>query len=145
MPINLPPEHPRAIEERKWEKPWSFVPFPMMLYKAQKTSDGRWSVGDPHNEQFSARCQMTVESESAMERAIADGWRKHPREALDYCAREEERKSTAAANRHYEDRNLSDAAKAEAVAADEETHEHVPEVPVKRLARKPARQARASA
>jgi hypothetical protein len=126
-------------EMAKWEVKRPFAPFPRMMYMAQRRPDGVYSVGETEDrlaggnvESFNARCQMVVNSEQEMSAALERGWRPTPREAMERHEAKETAISTAAAHRAYEDRNLSDAARAEAAAYEASTPEHVAEIPVQR-------------
>jgi len=150
-------------ERARWQKPWSFAKFPIMLYRAQRRPDGRVSTGeaddrlfkDPDGrtlpggaEAFSRSCQRIVgegkdreADEKVLTIAYEEGWRMTAKEALDYFEAKEQSIGEAAAHRHYEDRNMSEAAKAEAAAVDDETFGHVAEIkrkPGRRRANKAA-------
>ena len=150
-------------ERARWEKPWSFAKFPIMLYRAQRRADGRVSVGeaddrlfkDPDGrtlpgaaEAFSRSCQRIVgegkdreADEKVLTIAYEEGWRMTAKEALDHFESKEQVIAEAAAHRHHEDRNMSESARNEAKAADDETALHVPEVqrkPGRRRANKAA-------
>ncbi len=154
MAVVVTPESNYGKELLKWDTPRSrggmrpdrYEPFPKMLYMAQERPDGIPSVGETRDgifggtpgaaEAFTRTCQRTVRSEAEMARALEEGWRSSPLEAL--ARREARDKAIAdvAAHRHYEDRNMSPAAQGEAKAADAATIEHVPEVPEKRRRRR---------
>jgi len=138
MPVIITAESPLGIELAKWEQPGYDPrqhPYPKMLYKAKKRQ-GALCVGDPYDEAFSASCQHTVKSEAEKRKANDEGWRDSPTEALQHAEALEKAISDAAAHRAFEDRNMSEPAKAEAAAADAETADHVAEVPAKRRARR---------
>lgn len=131
------PESHYAKEMAKWNKPRSqggmrpdgFEPFPKMLYRARRPdSGGPILCVDPRNEQWSTANQHTVGNEAELERAMREGWRKSPQEAIAYAQGLEDDIANAAAHRAYEDRNMGEKAKAEAQAADEATAEHLPEI-----------------
>ena len=142
MPVVINPETPYGQEMAKWNKPYHFEPFPKMLYKAQRrpdgvvacveTSDAPFGGNPGAAEQFTRSCQTTVNDETELTRALETGYRESPAEAMEYFEEKARYLSTAAAHRHHEDRGMSDKAKAEASAADDETPEHVAEVPRKR-------------
>jgi len=143
-------------ERAKWQKPWTFVKFPIMLYRAQRRPDGRVSTGEADDrlfkdvdgrtlpgaaEAFSRTCQRIVgkgvdreADERLMSAALEDGWRATAAEAMEHFEEKEQAIAESAAHRHHEDRHLGERAKAEAQAADDATSLHVPEVP-----RKPGR------
>ena len=141
---DLPRAHPYRIEMESWEmKNYNPAnhPYPKMLYRAQQRPDGVWSVGETMDrmfggqpgsaEQFTNTCQTIVKSEEEHRKAKDNGWRDTMGEAMDYQRGLEKAVADAAAFRHYEDRNMSEAAKAEAAAADDATMDHVAEVPRK--------------
>lgn len=143
-------------ELRRWNKPKSaggmnadgFEKFPMMLHRAQKTSDGRWITYMPEPEyigfrneaeymralqrvaNFNQSCQRIVNSQEEYERVRAngEGWRDNEKEAAAYREQLDTEISDAAAERILKDRKMSPKAQAEAAAADAATFEHVPEI-----------------
>ena len=146
MPILITPESELGKELAKWNKPYTYQPYPRMLYKAQRRPDGVPSVGEVDDkffggnpggaEAFSATCQKTVEDEREETRAIEMGWRGHPKEAMEFFEEREKALGASAAHRAYEDRNMGEKAKAEAAAAEATTVEHVAEVPEKKTRRR---------
>lgn len=128
--------------------PYTYRPFPKMLYKAfRPPQGGRWvcmaAPPDPHADwrsrdhyrhaiegaaAFNERCQRVVKNEEEMARAMEDGWRHTPQEAVEWRLEKDKVIARATAEREYEDRNMSDAAKAE-MTAQKEAHgnEHQPE------------------
>ena len=143
MAMLISPESEYGKELAKWNKPHNPSDprnqFPKMLYQAQKRPDGVYSTGETNDalfggrdrsaEEFTRRCQKIVHSEAEERMAMGIGWCLTQALALERLKSEEEYLSTAAAHRLYEDRNLSDAAKAEAAAADAATPEHLPAIP----------------
>lgn len=127
------PQSARAKEMAKWEKPYRYEHFPLMVYRARRNEKtGKVAYNDPEDENFSRSCWKTVRDDHELEQARADGWREDPREALDVAKREEERISEAAANRYHAEQRLSEKARAEAERKDEELSDgvsHVPEIP----------------
>lgn len=143
-------------EMAKWNKPWLYVPYPAMLYKARKYNDqGAWKthVPEPQREafptdqdwrraqelaeRFTASCQRIVNSKEEAEAAYRDGWRPHPKEAVDFMNGLDDDIAKAAAYRAYEDRNMSEKAKAEIAQAEAESDGmHVAEVVEKPKARR---------
>jgi len=140
-------------EYLKWERKPNYNPdapenrYPRMLYMAQRRPDGVVSVGEPDDhafsnitgagEQFNRRCQLTVQSEQEESRALERGWRRSAQEALERFGSKEKLISDSAAHRAYEDRNMSEQAKAEVAAVEAQTVEHVAEVPQKRRPGRP--------
>lgn len=151
MGVIITPESEYGKELVRWNKPYVFQPFPQMLYLARRRPDGVMSVGETEDsvfggrpgaaEAFTGTCQMTVKNESELNRYLELGWRPSPQEAMDRLKSKERLISDAAAHRAYEDRNMSDAAKAEAAAADAATPEHVAEVPEARRRGRPRKHA----
>jgi hypothetical protein len=155
MPVVINPESEYGKELARWNVKRPFSRFPRMLYMARKRPDGVVSVCETddalfagHNhvvnpgaaEAFNGTCQKTVGSESEMAVAMEQGWRATPQDALERFEAKERSVGDAAAHRAYEDRNMSDAAKAEARTVDASTPDHVAEIPVKRRGR-PRKQA----
>jgi len=142
MAMVITPESAMGQELAKWNKPYVFEAFPMMLYKTQLRPDGIPSVGEYLDgifggalgsaEAFTKRCQRIVKSEQELSAALEQGWRKTQAEALEHHESKERILSTAAAHRAYEDSKMSEAAQAEAKAVEQETEHHVAEIPVKR-------------
>src|SRR5512136_2551065 len=113
--------------------PYQYRPFPKMVYRAQKFQGQIRCMAAPPNaiefpqvqdfmrseqaaDAFTKACQLTVQNEAELQRAFENGYRESPHEAVEYLEARESARSNAAAERHYQDRSLSDAAKAEAVA-----------------------------
>jgi hypothetical protein len=157
MGVIITEESALGQEMAKWEQfhtkygppgnPYRYQEYPRMLYKAQKRPDGKVLCMDsaPHRyaflddatymravdaaEVFTRQCQRIVNSDSERADAEREGWCVTAQAALEYHEKLEQAIGDAAAHRAYEDRLMSDRAKAEAKAADDATHEHVPEVP----------------
>lgn len=127
----------------KWERPADYNPanhpFPRMLYRAQHRADGRRSVGEVLDsvcggypgaaEQWSRRCQLTVNDEAEMSKAFESGWRATPQEALEYLEARDNAASNATAERHASDSRMSEKAQREAAEADSKTLKQLPELP----------------
>jgi hypothetical protein len=151
MPVVINPESEYGLELAKWnvKRPWT--QFPRMLYMAHKRPDGIVSVCETNDalftlngvarpgaaESYNATCQLTVRNEAEQIRAFEQGWRPSPKEALERFEAKERSVGDVAAHRAYEDRNMSDAAKAEAKAVEDSTPDHVAEVPEKRRPGRP--------
>jgi hypothetical protein len=127
--------------------------FPKMLYRAEhyhgkalcmaappdpiEFPTGReFEHADEAARKFSEKCQREVNDEREMSRAMEDGWRESPKEAVKYLRGRERDRSTAEAHRNYEDRNMSDLAKRE-IAEEREARggEHIVSMPEKRRRR----------
>ena len=80
-------------------------------------------------ESFNRGCQRIVNSPQELQAARESGWHVTQAEALEAFERRERSKADMAAHRAYEDRNMSESAKAEIKAAEDATPEHVAEVP----------------
>lgn len=126
-------------ELAKWNVKRPFSQYPLMMFRPRQLPSGKWACsavsdalfgGVPGSaEQWSNGCHLVVQSDSERERALGDGWRDSPKEALDHREAVEREIADAAAERAYSDRNMSERAKAEAKRVDDETFEHVAAVP----------------
>jgi hypothetical protein len=147
MPVLITAESQLGIEMAKWNVKRPFSPFPRMMYMAQARPDGIMSVGETLDsifggqpgsaEAFSTRCQMEVKDEDEMNRRLEQGWRCTPGEAKERLEAKEKAIADTAAHRAYEDRNMSEAARAEVAEAEAATEHHVAEVPEKRRPGRP--------
>lgn len=135
--------------------PYVYRPFPKMLYRAARYEgnvvcmaappdpaffkDGRdYERAEAAARKFTESCQRIVNDEVEYSRAREMGWCDSPSEAVEFVHGRDRADSTAQAERNYQDRNMSDAAKAEARAALERNDgRHLPSVPEARLAKKP--------
>ena len=166
MGVVINPKSPLGIELARWERHvtgWTpenpinrtlgvHTPsrYPRMLYMAKRRADGIIALGDPRmlaetgDDSFARSCQRIVHSEAEEIEAREQGWREDPKEAIKRIEAKDRLLSDAAAHRAYEDRNMSDAAKAEAAAAEEDTALHVAEIPEKPLAKKRGRPPKAA-
>jgi len=146
-------ESPLGKELMKWERKPDWTPeknqFPKMLYRAEHRPDGKRSVHEVNDslfpvqgekgpivqagaaEQWSRRCQLTVYNEAEMVRAMENGWRKHPNEALEVLEAKDNAVAAVTAERHYKDARMSEPAQREAAAIDQTTLKHLPEIPEK--------------
>jgi hypothetical protein len=137
-----------AREMRSWEtrnrRP-GWTPegnrYPLMLCKAVQKLDpatgepsGKFFVTDPYDESIARRATRTVQNEQEEQALLADGWVEGVQEALKRAMREQDEIARVAAHRRYEDRGMSDAAKAEVRQAEEDAGlDHVPAKPEARL------------
>ena len=127
-------------------------PYPKMLYKAAMSPSGQVRVfekrpdmalnswKDAELQRENDRCdffdranQKTVGNESEHKEALNQGWRDHPDDALKHYEERERSIGNAAAERAHRDSKMSEAAQAEAKAADDATEFHLPEIPEKKL------------
>ena len=151
--FRYPDLSPYAQEMRGWETRNRIPgydpknhPYPRMLYRASRHLNaegvpvGKLLVVDPEDEAFSRRNYFTVASEQEHRRALAEGWSDSVEDALKRATRDEDSLSVAAAHRLYEDKRLSETARAEARAADEEAFEHLPEIPEQPKTKRKAKQ-----
>lgn len=125
-------------ELAKWNKPYQYQRYPAMLYKAIRTNDSG-EIVVRGTEQINRRCQLIVNNEVEQQKAMESGWRTNPAEAVEFLKFQEKRASTEAAHRNWDDRNMSEASKAEAAAYEGESLEHVPEIPSKPVKRRKLR------
>lgn len=137
--------------------PWVFRQFPMMLYRADRIpGSGKWatSMSAPRffgfrdenewqralemAEVFNRGCQRIVHNEAELKEAMEDGtgWRPTHAEAMEFRNKLEDMVAEAAANRAYNDKNMSEKAKAEAAAFEAANFGHQAEIPEKPLPRK---------
>lgn len=144
--FKYPDISPYGQEMRKWDTPKrnggynanGYEEFPQMLYKARRR-DGQGPIVcvDPKDEAFSGSNQTTVQNEEELQRALSQGWRKSPQEAMEYADRFDAEMARAAAHRGFEDKRLSERARLEAHDADEAAGlDHLPAIPEKRLVKK---------
>ena len=142
--------------------PYRFRAFPAMLYRARQIPPGmpgagKWATGlerpsrhwFPSPEAWDRACQeidsfarstqITVNDEAEYKRARAEGWCDSAPEAEQAALAAQQELSTLAAHRAYEDRNMSEGAKAEAAAAEAEHFGHRPAIPEQPSRRGPGR------
>lgn len=130
MGMVITPESEYGKELAKWNKPYVYERYPAMLYKAiRMDDDGQIVVRG--TEKINRQCQLVVHNEAEQSKAMEAGWRTNPVEAVEYLKSRDKQISTAAAHRNYEDRNMSEAARAEAEAYEGDSPEHVAEIPEK--------------
>jgi hypothetical protein len=154
--VRISPESELGKELAKWDKPYKFQPFPRMLYRARRRPDGVvrcievedkfFSKGDGPEitgaaEQWSGANTKTVHNEDELLKALGTGWVEGgPGKAVEAFNERENAVAKEAAHRAHDDRNMSDAAKAEIKAAEDGSFDHVaevPETPIRRRGRKP--------
>lgn len=143
MGVVITEESELGRELKKWDTPKrlggmkcdGFEPFPAMLYKAHKRANGKVMCGDPgvvvgdaEATTFTNSCQLLVHDEDHKRRALNDGWRETPNEAIEYFERLEQEQGNAAAEAAFAVQRMGPRAQAELKAADESTHEHVTDV-----------------
>ena len=138
--------------------PYQYRPFPKMVYRAELYKGKPVCMAAPPDPmefpnpgdfqraqeaafRFSERCQRIVNDERELQAAKENGFRESPEEAVTYLKLRQGAEFEGVAHRNYEDRNMSDAAKAEAAAEaarifDEEGRQ-APEIPEKRRRGRP--------
>jgi hypothetical protein len=168
MAILHNPESPYVKEMAKWEQfpseytlgglkpgnPYTFRPYPKMLYMARQTRSGKWAVSDelpsrfgfPDDQswdracqevaKFNESCYRVVNDEAEDKRAHEEGWRDNPKMAMEWRESLEKAIGDAAAERNFRDRNMGEKAKAEAAKAEAEHFGHLAEIPEKPRRRK---------
>lgn len=126
--------------------PYRYKPFPKMLYRAEHYQGAVRCMAPPpdageytnmreyerHLEsarRFTERCQMTVRNEAEMQKAMENGWRESPDEAVAYLRGRDDARGQAAAERNYADRGMSELAKAEKSKIEREAGMHLEEIP----------------
>lgn len=140
--------------------PYTYRPYPKMLYKADLWQGKPLCLAaapDPNTfpnpndfnrveelaRRFNEKCQRTVGDERELQKALEMGYRESPEEAVEWLQARMRSEANAAAERNYADRNMSDAAKAEAAEAVRQTFteegRHLPSVPEAPIKRRPGR------
>jgi len=127
--------------------PYAFRPYPKMLYKAHRLSNGKWSTTMPvpasyefqrdqdwdracqSAEAFGRQCQTIVNSEDEHRKLEAEGWRETQHGALEFQESLQKAVSDAAAEANYRDRNMSEKALAEKAEFEADNFGHQPVVP----------------
>lgn len=112
--------------------------FPKMMFRAQRWPDSGKAmvghpgaaVGDPQAMTFSNSCQRTVHDGDERDQAIRAGWFDQPDEALDGFEQEQRDIARATAEGKHGARRMSGKAEAEFDAAQAESEDHVPDLPV---------------
>lgn len=127
--------------------PYRYRPFPKMVYIAKKfkgkivcmaapphpvefVNPKEYERADEAAAIFTRECQRIVNDETEFQKAMEAGYRESPAEAVEHAEKREDRKADATAERNYDDRHMSDKAKAEARAKEDAAGaEHLPEIP----------------
>lgn len=144
-------------DEQSPGNPYVYRPYPRMLYRAEKRSDGRHVCIEqaPHPYSFErmdqyAQAQLameawnrshtrTVQSEDEERRAKNEGWRNSPDEALSTLEAREQAIGLAAAEAAAKAQRMSELARREFAEAEQATHEHVTDVQPARKRGRPAK------
>jgi hypothetical protein len=118
--------------------------FPKMMYRAMERDNGKVMCGDPAaatgdavGEAFSRSCQTVVNDQDEMDKSLKQGWHDTPDLALAGYEDNQESIADIAAMRHFSDQRMSETAQAEAKAADDATHRHMPSIPAPRKRGRP--------
>jgi hypothetical protein len=138
--------------------PYVYRPYPAMLYKADHLpGSGKWAtaMAPPRNfgfqssddwdracqeaAQFTKNCQLIVNDATAHKKAREEGWRDTPDEAMEFRAKLDKIIGDAAAERNWEDRRMTDKAKAESDQIQADTFGHMPEIPAQPIKRRGGR------
>jgi hypothetical protein len=145
---NAEPTTAMEKELDRWDRPKrdggmnadGYEPFPKMVYKANQLENGKVAVFDmaaiygtdlnvvTRAEAFNKRCELIVHNQHELDRAMADGWRGSPKEALDYHEGLQQDIAKAAAEAAYTVQRMSDKAQREYQQADEATEHPVTDV-----------------
>lgn len=160
MGVVITPESELGKELAKWEKSYRYEEFPRLLYRASRKANGQYAAYEPPPhpfgfandaefqracemaDAFNRGCQLKVYDDDQLRKAMNEGWRKSIPDAEDAHREREEALSTAAAERAYRDRNMSEQAQAEVAVAEREAGlEHVLDVPVRRGPGRPRKDA----
>lgn len=124
-------------EARRWDttrsqggmRPDHFEEYPKMVYRARRPdSGGQFVVTIPGLDAWSEQNCLKVGNRHEEERALGDGWRNTPQEAIAHANALDEAISNAAAERAMRERGMGEKARAEAALVDAATFEHVPEI-----------------
>lgn len=126
--------------------PYKFREFPQMLYRAEKfqgqvrcmatppdsaeyTNMKEWEQHVQLAERFTKGCQLVVKDEVERSRAFELGWRADPAAAVEFALSRDRAAVRATAERNYEDRGMTDKAKAEKKAIEAEAGLPIAEIP----------------
>lgn len=130
--------------------PYEKREFPKMLYRAELFNGKIACMAAPPQSQdfvdpremeraeekarrFTEQCQLTVNDEEEMQRAMESGWRHSAKDACTYLEAREDEKGQVTVHREYEDRNMGEGAKREiAEERDARGGAHIPEMPRRR-------------
>jgi len=119
-----------AKERRRWEsyhtefgepgRPYTFQEYPLMVFRASRPSSGGATPILEHH---------IVEDEQQERNMLSRGFVRGPDHAVQMLEQQERELATAAAERAYQDKRMSEKAQAQAATADESTISHLGEVP----------------
>lgn len=139
MPVVRTGETEADKELQRWntpkqlggEGPDGYEPFPKMLYQARQLETGKvvCTEVDPRSGAMYGGTTRIVKNEHELAIATGQGWHAHPTAAVEAFERQQQGIAQAAAEEAYRVARMSDKAQAEHAAANEDTFEHVVEVP----------------
>lgn len=137
----IPPNSPEGQERARWDRPKSqggmrcngFESYPKTLYKA----------GRPDHANVKITESITVRSEGEESVMFGQGWRPSQEDAIALVHAEHRDHATLAAERHYAESRMSEAAQREAAAVDASTIYHVPVIPETPIRKRPGRKPKA--
>ena len=126
--------------------PYRYRPFPKMVYHAERFNgkvacqvpvperyefkeDRAYFLAVEQARRFNEKNQRIVNDETEYARAMEAGWRESPQEAEEFAHKRDRDESQHIAHLNYEDRGLSESAKAEKRAAEIEAGRPLAEVP----------------
>lgn len=93
-------------------RPFKFVPFPQMLYKARRRNGDLMCI-DPQDEAWSNANYTTANDEAERSRLMEMGWRESQKDAVDFVISREQATRTAAAEEAYVHSKMGEKAQAE--------------------------------
>lgn len=145
---NAEPTTAMEKELDRWDRPKrdggmnadGYEPFPKMVYKAHQLENGKVAVFDitaiygtdlnavTRAEAFNKRCELIVNSQHELDKALDNGWRQSPKEALAYHESLQQDIAKAAAEAAYTVQRMSDKAQREYKQADEATEHPLTDV-----------------
>jgi hypothetical protein len=132
--------------------PYVYRPFPKMVYRAEHWNGKVCCMAarpDPTEfkdtreaeraevmaQHFTEKCQKTVRDETELARAMESGWRETPAEAVEHVLARDRAEADATAERNYQDRNMSAAARREVAEVEAAAGgEHQPEITGRKVA-----------
>lgn len=149
--IQWNPSSPYVRELKRWDRPRSqggynadgFEMFPLMLYRARVGSNGKAAVAEIFRptgqreqdvieerrvEEFNRSCYTIVRDESERSIARGQGWCDSPVAAIAAFEAQADEIEMITAQRHFQDRRMSEHAQREARLVDESTDQQVPAI-----------------
>jgi hypothetical protein len=144
MALVIAPESVLGQELAKWDAPKreggercnGFEPYPMVVYRADRYTNGKVmcghplaGTGDEAAEAFARRCWRKVNSADEHAQAAREGWSDTPAEAVDVFEAAAKAEADAAANAAYHAARMSEKAQQEFAAAQEAAEFHAADGP----------------